>query len=362
LKQAAERKQSGQQIADLLGRSRAAVYLRAKKLGIPIRSADAPSSHTWTIEEERKLDLLAKQCLGASEIASRMERSIHAVRKRANILSIVLTAAPRPRHRVKLPVQDILRRFDRGASVNVIAKNYCCDNGTVECYLAEHGRKPRAVVRHLELTSTACNIIAGLLLGDGSLSQSRRAGRSPSLRIGQAVKRVGWLRHIAKRLLAEGWQIRLYERCLSKRPCTIDGRKINGGRSFQLESLNYHELKEERARWYPRVGPKRVPKDLRLTPEIVADWFCGDGTYSKTGQLSFCTDGFAKECVEFLIERLAKDMGITSTLQRRTPERFAIGVCRLTDAYKLAQAIRPRLPQCCLYKLKHVRPFQGRWP
>src|SRR5207245_197351 len=135
-----------------------------------------------------------------------------------------------------LPVHEMLRSFDHGASVNSLAKHYRVDNGTVERYLAEHGRQPRPVVRHLVITSTARAIIAGLLLGDGSLSQSRRTGRSPSLRVGQAVKRVGWLRHIAKRLRIEGWQTKLYERRTPKRSSKIEGRKIHGGRSFQLES------------------------------------------------------------------------------------------------------------------------------
>ena len=131
LQSAAKHGQSGDQIASALARSRAAVYSRAAKLGIAVRSDSSPLSHIWTPKEDQKLRDLSKQPLGAAEIASRLSRSVTAVYVRIAKLSLVLTAATRPAHRVMLPVHTLLCKFDRGASVNSLSKHYQVDHGTV---------------------------------------------------------------------------------------------------------------------------------------------------------------------------------------------------------------------------------------
>ncbi|KKK80864.1 hypothetical protein LCGC14_2819230, partial [marine sediment metagenome] len=68
----------------------------------------------------------------------------------------------------------------------------------------------------------------------------------------------------------------------------------------------------QKKRWYPE-GKKRVPRDLKITPMLLAAWYFDDGTggYGKTS--SFATHGFLREDVEWLSAKL-KGFGVPNTV------------------------------------------------
>lgn len=87
-------------------------------------------------------------------------------------------------------------------------------------------------------------------------------------------------------------------------------------------------------------------------------WFCGDGTCNGIGGLSFCTNGFLKEDVEFLIERLNLDLNLIALMGKvpHREEEYTVQINKRDEAFKLMNIIKEYVPQCCEYKLRHVRP------
>jgi len=76
-------------------------------------------------------------------------------------------------------------------------------------------------------------------------------------------------------------------------------------------------LAQQRKRWYPE-GVKEVPRDVQLTPIILANWFMGDGSSSRFKehpnlvQAVFATESFSKESV-FFLRRLLSGISIETT-------------------------------------------------
>jgi hypothetical protein len=143
---------------------------------------------------------------------------------------------------------------------------------------------------------------------------------------------------------------------VTKKVSWLEGRFMPERRYDLLRSLNYAEFVPERVRWYPN-GIKAVPPDLRLTPVVLTHWFCGDGRGGdQKGTLGFCTDGFSISDVDFLVYRLSEDLGITTlrTLNHRGHPQILVS--RRDEAVRLADCVSPYLPECCVYKLRHVRP------
>lgn len=191
-------------------------------------------------------------------------------------------------------------------------------------------------------------LIDGLLLGDGSLDPDG------ILHLEQSDDRFGWLEQVQSLLLAVGATSKLIP--IPPRTRVIDGREIHSRSGHVLYTPAYGELKAERRRWCP-IQKKQVPLDLILTPTVVAQWFCGDGTCASTGTLTFCTNGFTREEVEFLIERLSTNIRIRALIGKTPREgQFTIHVGQRDEAVQLAELIRPLMPDCCLYKLRFVHP------
>ncbi|MFA5238294.1 MAG: hypothetical protein WC476_01125 [Phycisphaerae bacterium] len=87
-----------------------------------------------------------------------------------------------------------------------------------------------------------------------------------------------------------------------------------------ITSLAYANLLPQRERWYPE-GNKIVPKDIKLTPDLVRRWFIDDGCHSirkrASNSLMFCTCNFTIEDVNFLSEML-KELGFKANTRIET--------------------------------------------
>lgn len=194
-------------------------------------------------------------------------------------------------------------------------------------------------------------LVDGLLLGDGSID------RKGLLRLEQCEQRLGWIEQVKQLLHQLGAESVILPLPARKRPLKEENRIIQGKPGNLLYTPAFVELKLERKRWYPG-GSKLVPRDLRLTPPVVAHWFAGDGTYGTNGVLSFCTNSFSADEVDFLIKRLADDLDILEARRAKTPRpgQYTLGVYRKDQVLKLKVILEPLLPDCCQYKLQHVRP------
>lgn len=332
-------------------------------LGVPTSSG--PKHHSgcrrsWQ-QDSQILERLAADEKSAQEIATALGRTRSSVNTYANRHSISIRSKNSPWGRLWTKREDAKLRKQKGKTVkqavNVLpGRSYAAVFGRA-CSLGVE-LIPPDWSNHVKLTSRVRQVIAGVLLGDGSLTLTG-SKKSASLGIEQHPSRLGWLRNVKQELAKSGVvsAIRLYMRRPKK---LLEGRLLPGGRYWTLRSLSYAELVPERLRWYPR-GIKRVPQDLRLSLRVVAHWLCGDGYDNHVGGIGFCTDGFTKDDVSLLVNKLQKDLGVHAHIKRTRPEQYHVVVGRLADAYKLGRGLKPLLPTCAQYKLARIRPFKGRW-
>lgn len=175
----------------------------------------------------------------------------------------------------------------------------------------------------IELTTQQKNIIEGLMLGDGCLYKQRSNG-NPNLIIGRGITDEGYLKYHSRifgNLLTEKYinngGITYVER-FDKRT-----NKIQSGCRLTTRALPC--LLPIYDRWYPN-GNKIVPKDVNLTSETIATWFCDDASicswklsYRFLIEISTC--GFTKDEVLFLItllkNRYDEDFSLKSLNRKR---------------------------------------------
>jgi hypothetical protein len=149
--------------------------------------------------------------------------------------------------------------------------------------------------RQTELTSTAIEIINGLMLGDGYIGkQSKR--QTNSLSVGTIVKEYS---DQLQKILPFQAKIRV-------RPGGngyFQNRQIYRQTSYHYRTSTDLSLNKIRTFWYP-FDKKIIPQSLTLTPVTCIHWFYGDGSTSwienNKVRMTFATNGFTKDEVEML--------------------------------------------------------------
>lgn len=185
------------------------------------------------------------------------------------------------------------------------------------------------------LSDDLLDIFNGLLLGDAWIeSDGRSEGR---LAITQCEKHLDWL--IELKNIFDFYQIKN----------TLVKTKNRGWLLRTGKYTNFTKLKET---WYIN-GIKTIPRELRITPLVLAHWYWGDGTLTNNGyQMCFCTDGFSKDNVLFLINLIKNDVGIHSTLFVKESKYPRIAIYRKQDRINIVNFVKEYCPKCFLYKLE----------
>ena len=139
---------------------------------------------------------------------------------------------------------------------------------------------------------------------------------------------------------------------------------ISHGKTYYgclLSSRSCMYLAEQYRRWYPK-GIKIVPRDVRLTPATVANWFMGDGSSvwhqyksmpgHKYVEAKFATHNYTKEDVE-LLKGLLEQFGVKNP--RVYPDRgyYYISVCNEEGAVWLMHTIEPFIAPSYEYRIKY---------
>jgi len=196
-------------------------------------------------------------------------------------------------------------------SMNQIAKLSGISDGTIKYFMKKYNISHRsqseanhlARGNHCELSPKAIKWINGELLGDGCLcSQS-----AYSARFSYGSKYFEYCQYVSNILKSFG----------VKQTGNIREQYYKEYNSYvyYYTSLSYVELLPIYKQWYPN-GKKIIPKNIKLTPLTMRQWYIGDGylKHPKNGRptIELATCGFLISDVNWLIRRLS-DLGFKAT-------------------------------------------------
>ena len=149
---------------------------------------------------------------------------------------------------------------------------------------------------HCELSESAINWINGEMLGDGHICSTSKY----SAKFQYGSKYLEYIEYVRDTLKSFGIEQsgKIYKRI----------NKKYGNTAYHYYSRAYPELLPIRKQWYPE-GKKIVPRDIKLTPLTIRQWYIGDGSlahdkYSKN--IILATYGFLIKDVKWLINQLTK--------------------------------------------------------
>ena len=166
---------------------------------------------------------------------------------------------------------------------------------------------------HCKLSQKAVEWVNGELLGDGNLEKPS----SCSVRFRYTSKYPEYIYYIMDVFNSfEMEQTKMNKYYHKKYDCY----------SYHYNSLSYPELLPMYEQWYPN-GKKAIPKDIKLTPITLKQWYIGDGSLvhrkQRNPHIILCTKGFIISDVRWLMEQLVK-LGFKIT-------RWANNVIRLSS-------------------------------
>jgi len=153
--------------------------------------------------------------------------------------------------------------------------------------------------KHLKITPETQQLIDGLLISDAYIRPWKKY-TTARLCIGQTIRHKPWIKDIQTQLNKSNIKHLTGERMqIVHLPQDPIGVKKQFKR-IDLGTLLYVELKEQHNRWY-KNKTKIIPKDIELTPRMIANWYMGDGSLDiqKVGKLeqkyyriTLCTECF----------------------------------------------------------------------
>lgn len=167
-------------------------------------------------------------------------------------------------------------------------------------------------------TSEQEEMLIALMLGDGCVQFSQKKAKYPRLTINRKLGDKKYLEY-QREIFANFCKMNVTDHSIS------DKRTNKTYHGCHLITRSAPAFLETRNRWYPK-GQKIIPKDLKLTDNIILFWFLDDGClvydkfYNKMS-LKLSTHGFKKSEVNFLI----------SLLEKRFNEKFYL--CQDNEKY-----------------------------
>lgn len=198
--------------------------------------------------------------------------------------------------KIEWPSTDELIERLKTVSYTELGRQLGISRHSIKRHLRTEGITPPASpplkdILGLELTPRQQEIVNGLLLGDGTLPRPKKRTHNSLLSVERARKDRQYLVWTGAELqeFCKPISIRDYHHIQE------DGTILPSSRFSTRSHPIFTALRKE---WYPK-GDKVVPKNLVLTPLIVAVWFCDDGciSYQKRDNILICqlsTNSFAK--------------------------------------------------------------------
>jgi len=235
--------------------------------------------------------------------------------------------------------------WKEGISIEDISKRIGVSYGslyrimkTLEIKIRNHAEgnsyKQRKLREKVYLDNTIKEVLDGVMLSDGYIDPRGR------LILPQVESHIDWLKWIKSILNRRNIE------------CKIEKRKqsLSKLKTYQLRTLNYPFLIDERKRWYYN-GRKIVPNDLKLTPLLLAQWFQGDGCNSGEKYFRLSTNSFTLDEVYFLKELLKSDLNIDSNIYKQRKGQYVIVVTKRESMRRFLTIIEPFILPSFQYKL-----------
>lgn len=209
------------------------------------------------------------------------------------------------------------------------------------------------------LTEHQLNIINGTMLGDACITNGHK-NRKYQYEIKQRIDRQEYLESIKSDLTPFVQRITTVS---SQKPIRAEDGSIsrsNNDRCYaaRIRSRSSWLFTDLREKWYLTPHEKRpkkiVPDDLVLNWQIVAFWYCDDGTCQHDRrQIDFCSHGFDAENNDKLVQKLAY-LNLNATMQK-DGNKFRIHISnRHYDAF--LENVSPFIKwDCFQYKARSLR-------
>lgn len=191
-----------------------------------------------------------------------------------------------------------------------IAYTVGCDRKLIQNYMRRFGipRRSSAYALHIRhkknfnLSQEIKNYIDGLLLGDGHIRQ-KSCWSAPYIQT-FAIRYEKWTRKIQRDFKKFGIVSNTLEQTQEAKTMKKTGQQFPLSEMIKLSTKFYEEFILFRKRWYPN-GFKIVPKDIELTPQLLANWHMGDGEFdTNTRRVALAVNAFSLLDVQFLINKL----------------------------------------------------------
>lgn len=194
-------------------------------------------------------------------------------------------------------------------------------------------------MRALSLTQEEREIIAGCLLGDGTLT---RAGKNYRLRIEhQAMHReyVDWKHQKLSRLCVNGCKL------------------VKQHNSYRFGTVGHPELNQWRTEFYGSDGVKRIPESMIrwISPVSIAVWFMDDG-YKIHRTVGIAAHCFSEQDIDLLRSVLGKHEVASQTQLDGHGHGKRLYIP--TGSYEVFERlVKPYVDQvpCMAYKLRQPR-------
>ena len=140
----------------------------------------------------------------------------------------------------------------------------------------------------------------GFLLGDGGVSRSSKSEKCYAARFRCGVEYEEFCKYLMAPFLSLGSKVK-----------KTKSKSMKQGFMFSGSTRMHPDIYKQYLRWYPEnkngQRVKQPPEDVKITKNSVLFWYLGDGSVmvnNNTIMLRLSTDGFSKEKVEILVDKL----------------------------------------------------------
>lgn len=210
-----------------------------------------------------------------------------------------------------------------------IAKECGIDYHTVYYWMSKFDIKKRNYSEcvkgnHINLNKECLEFIEGEMLGDGSFFPYKSI--SARYQHGSKYKEyLFWLESILQM-----YGVKTSGEIQTRNSTLSNGKTYVGYKYITLWYRNFYDLYKK---WYPN-GKKIVPKDLKLTPITVRQWYIGDGCLvrPKKGNpwIQLSTDAFDTSSNDYLIGKL-RELGFKGNYLPKSNHRIHLSVHSTKD-------------------------------